>query len=29
MADSRWWAHGQEDLAAETAKLAQLQALHK
>jgi hypothetical protein len=29
VADSRWWAHVQEDLAAETAKLEQLQALHK
>ena len=29
VADSRWWAHVQEDLATETAKLEQLQALHK
>jgi len=29
MADSRWWAHVQEDLAAATVKLEQLQALHK
>ena len=29
VADSRWWAHVQEDLAAETAKFEQLQALHK
>lgn len=25
--DSRWWAHLQDDLAAETAKLEQLQTL--
>jgi hypothetical protein len=29
VADSRWWAHVQEELAAETAKLKQLQALYK
>ena len=29
LADSRWWAHVQEDLATETAKFEQLQALHK
>jgi hypothetical protein len=29
VADSRWWAHVQEELAAETAKFEQLQALHK
>ena len=29
VADSRWWAHVQEELAAETVKLEQLQALHK
>jgi len=29
VADSRWWAHVQEELAAETAKLEQLQALYK
>ena len=29
VADSRWWAHVQEDLATETAKLEQLQALNK
>jgi hypothetical protein len=27
VADSRWWAHVQDDLAAETAKLEQLQTL--
>ena len=29
VADSRWWAHVQEELATETVKLEQLQALHK
>ena len=29
VADSRWWAHVQEELATETAKLEQLQALYK
>jgi hypothetical protein len=29
LADSRWWAHVQEELATETAKFEQLQALHK
>jgi hypothetical protein len=29
VADSRWWAHVQEDLATATATLEQLQALHK
>ena len=29
VADSRWWAHVQEELATETDKLAQLQTLHK
>jgi hypothetical protein len=29
VADSRWWAHVQENLATETAKFEQLQALHK
>ena len=29
LADSRWWAHVQEDLGAETATFEQLQALHK
>ena len=28
LADSRWWAHVQEDLATETAKFEQLQVLH-
>lgn len=28
-ADSRWWAHVQEELATETVKLEQLQALYK
>jgi len=29
VADSRWWAHVQEELAAETVKLEQLRALYK
>ncbi len=29
VADSRWWAHVQEELATETVNLEQLQALHK
>ncbi|SRR5712692_7229840 len=29
VADSRWWAHVQEDLATETSRLVQLQALEQ